>query len=336
MKPAAAPLAISLGDPAGIGPEIIVKAYRALKAEGPPFLVCGDHDVLAAQARGGVQVRRISTPDEASAVFRQALPLLDMPLRTAVVAGQPSVDHAEAVVRWIETAVALSLTDACSGVVTCPIAKATLYRAGFRFPGHTEFIADLARDGDAPAPVMMLVSPQLKVALATIHLPLSEAPAALTQAGIFHCARVVADALKVDFGVAGARIAVAALNPHAGEDGTLGREELEIISPAVERLKGEGCDVTGPLSADTLFHEEARALYDAVVCMYHDQALIPLKTLDFWNGVNVTLGLPLVRTSPDHGTGFDLAGRGLARPDSLIAAIRMAAEIATRRASATL
>lgn len=334
MTPQAAPLAISLGDPAGIGPEIIVKAYRALRADGPAFLVCGDHDVLAAQARGGVQIRRISTPDEATAVFGEALPLLDLPLRSAVVAGQPSVDHAEAVVRWIETAVAMALTGACSGVVTCPIAKATLYRAGFRFPGHTEFIADLARDGEAPTPVMMLASPQLRVALVTIHLPLSEAPAALTQAGVFHCTRVTAEALRTDFGVTGPRLAVAALNPHAGEDGALGREEIEIIAPAVDRLKGEGLDVTGPLAADTLFHADARVLYDAVICMYHDQALIPLKTLDFWNGVNVTLGLPLVRTSPDHGTGFALAGRGLARPDSLIAAIRMAAEIAARRALA--
>ena len=332
MTGAPAPLAISLGDPAGIGPEITVKAYQALRAEGPPFLVVGDHDLLTTQARGGLTARRVSTPEEAAAVFREALPVLDRPLRVPVIAGQASPTHAETVLGWIETAVALTLTGACSAVVTCPIAKATLYRAGFPFPGHTELIADLARDGDAAVPVMMLASPMLKVTLATIHLPLSDAPAALTQAGVYHTLKVTADALRDDFGVLAPRLAVAGLNPHAGEDGELGHEEIEIVNPAAARLRAEGYDVTDALSADTLFHEEARARYDAVVCMYHDQALIPLKTLDFWGGVNVTLGLPLVRTSPDHGTGFAIAGRGLARPNSLIAAIRMAAEIAGRRA----
>ena len=327
------PLAISLGDPAGIGPEIVAKAYAALKADGPPFMVVGDHDLLTAQSRGSA-VRRVSTPEEAATTFRDALPILDLPLQAPVVAGHPSSEHATRVIEWIETAVALALTGRCSGVVTCPVSKAHLYAGGFAFPGHTEYVAELARDGEASAPIMLLASPLLKVALATIHLPLSESAAALTQAGVYHAVKTTAEALRTDFGVDLPRIAVAGLNPHAGEGGALGGEEIEIINPACARLRAEGYEVTDAQSADTLFHEEARARYDAAVCMYHDQALIPLKTLDFWGGVNVTLGLPLVRTSPDHGTGFGIAGRGLARADSLIAAIRLAAEIAGRRAAA--
>lgn len=334
MTAASAPLALSLGDPAGIGPEVTIKAYAALRAAGPAFLVVGDHDLLSSGARGDVLVRRVSTPEEAAQTFADALPVLDVPLRTSVVSGQSSPDHAETVVRWIETAVGLVLTGACSGVVTCPIHKAALYRAGFRFPGHTEFIADLARYGAPVVPVMMMASPQLKVSLATIHTALRDVPAALTTEVVFHAAKVTLDALARDFGVAHPRVALTGLNPHAGESGQLGTEEAEIINPAAERLRSAGYDVTDARSADTLFHEEARARYDAVVCMYHDQALIPLKTLDFWGGVNVTLGLPLVRTSPDHGVGLDIAGRGLARADSLIAAIRLAAEIAARRAAA--
>lgn len=327
------PLAISLGDPAGIGPEIVAKAYAVLRESGPAFMVVGDHDLLTAQARG-MSVRRVSTPEEAATTFAEALPILDLPLLSPAVAGHPSAEHGPRVIEWIETAVALALTGRCSGVVTCPVSKAHLYAAGFAFPGHTEYIADLARDGEAPVPVMMLASPLLKVALATIHLPLADSAAALTQAGVYHAIRTTADALRTDFGIDLPRVAVAGLNPHAGEDGALGREEIDIVNPACARLRAEGYEVTDAQPADTLFHEEARARYDAAVCMYHDQALIPLKTLDFWGGVNVTLGLPLVRTSPDHGTGFGIAGRGLARPDSLIAAVQMAAEIAGRRAAA--
>jgi 4-hydroxythreonine-4-phosphate dehydrogenase len=233
--------------------------------------------------------------------------------------------------------VGLALSGQVSGLVTAPIAKAPLYEAGFKFPGHTEFLADLTAaqpfDG-CRGPVMMLTAGGLRVALVTIHEPLARVPSLLTVEKIVETGLCTAQALGRDFGIARPRLAVAGLNPHAGEGGALGREEVEIIGPAVEALRVQGVEASGPSPADTLFHAEARECYDAVLCMYHDQALIPVKMLDFWGGVNVTLGLPIVRTSPDHGTGFAIAGRGLARPDSLIAAIRLAAEIAARRARA--
>lgn len=333
MTGGAGPLVISLGDPAGVGPEITAKAYAALRAEGPRFMVVGDHDLLSASARG-MPVRRVSTPEEASRVFADALPVLDLPLRASVVVAHGSPDHAEAVIRWIETAVGLALTGDVGGVVTCPISKAMLYEAGFAHPGHTEFIAELARDGAPRRPVMMMASPKLRVSLVTIHQALRDVPEAITFERVFQTVRTTADALESDFGIPNPRIALAGLNPHAGEAGALGREEHEVINPAARRLRAALYDVSDAQSADTLFGEDARQRYDAVVAMYHDQALIPLKTLDFWGGVNVTLGLPLVRTSPDHGVGYGIAGRGIARPDSLIAAIRLAAEIAERRAAA--
>lgn len=333
MTVAAGPLAISLGDPAGVGPEITAKAYAALRDGGPAFMVVGDYDLLSAVARGQ-SVRRVSTPDEAARVFPDALPVLDLPLRASVVAGHGSPDHAEAVIRWIETAVGMALTGGVGGVVTCPISKAMLYEAGFSHPGHTEFIAELARDGTPRRPIMMMASPRLRVSLVTIHQALRDVPDAITFERVFQTVRTTADALETDFGIPNPRIALAGLNPHAGEAGALGREELEVINPAARRLRAALYDVTDAQSADTLFGEDARGRYDAVVAMYHDQALIPLKTLDFWEGVNVTLGLPLVRTSPDHGVGYGIAGRGTARADSLIAAIRLAAEIAGRRAAA--
>ncbi|HEX4096787.1 MAG TPA: 4-hydroxythreonine-4-phosphate dehydrogenase PdxA, partial [Caulobacteraceae bacterium] len=239
-----------------------------------------------------------------------------------------------AVIRWIETAAGLALSGAVGGVVTAPIAKAPLYEAGFKFPGHTEFLGELTR-GHGPSelrgPVMMLAAQDLRTTLVTIHEPLSAVPALLSRDRIVQTARVTAQALEEDFGIARPRLAIAALNPHAGERGALGREEAEIIGPACTALRRLGIDCTDPLPADTLFHPQARAKYDAVVCMYHDQALIPVKMLDFWGGVNVTLGLPIVRASPDHGVGYDIAGRGIARADSLIAAIDMAAAIAARR-----
>lgn len=329
----AAPLAISLGDPAGVGPEITAKAYAALRSGGPAFIVVGDYDLMSAVARG-TPVRRVSTPEEAARTFTEALPVLDSPLLAPVVAGHGSPDHAEAVIRWIETAVGLALTGGVGGVVTCPIAKASLYAAGFPHPGHTEFVAELARDGAPRRPIMMMASPRLKVSLVTIHTALRDVPQEITFERIFHAVRTTADALEADFGIPNPRIALTGLNPHAGESGSLGREEVEVINPAARRLRAALYDVTDAQSADTLFHEAARERYDAVVAMYHDQALIPLKTLDFWEGVNVTLGLPLVRTSPDHGVGYDIAGRGIARPESLIAAIRTAGAIAARRAAA--
>ena len=329
-----APLALSLGDPAGTGPEITARAWRALRESGPAFMVVGDRQALESAPGGPVPVQTVTRPEDAALVFADVLPVLDIPLTTSVVAGQPNPANAAAVIRWIETGVGLALTGAVSGLVTAPIAKAPLYAAGFGFPGHTEFLAELtaaSRHDGARGPVMMLTAANLRVALVTIHEPLAKVSSLLTIEKIVNAGLVTAQALRRDFGIAAPRLAVAGLNPHAGESGSLGREEIEIIAPAVRALRELGVAATGPSPADSLFHPEARARYDAVLCMYHDQALIPVKMLDFWGGVNVTLGLPIVRTSPDHGTGFDIAGRGVARPDSLIAAIRLAADIAARR-----
>jgi 4-hydroxythreonine-4-phosphate dehydrogenase len=328
----APPLALSLGDPAGIGPEIVAKAWRALRAEGPAFMVVGDARVLAAAAPEGERLlRRVSGHLEAAAAFADALPVFDMPCGAPVVAGRPDPACAPAVIGWIETAVRLAMSGEARGVVTAPIAKAPLYAAGFRHPGHTEFLAELTGGDPSSPPVMMLSSCDLRTVLATIHIPLAEVAGALDHDHIVRIAQVTARALVRDFGIERPRLAMAALNPHGGESGALGREEIEIIAPAARTLRAMGVDCSDPRPADTLFHAEARAAYDAVVCMYHDQALIPVKMLDFWGGVNVTLGLPIVRASPDHGVGFDIAGRGLARADSLIAAIRMASVIAERR-----
>ncbi len=337
-SPPATPLAVTLGDPAGIGPEIIVKAWRALRAEPLPFVVVGDADALAA-ASGRTPVQRVGAPSAAAAAFPNALPVLDLPLTAPVVAGKPSPSYAPSVIRWIETAVGLALSGRVGGIVTAPIAKAPLYEAGFGFPGHTEFLAELT--GGAPyagprGPVMMLAAADLRCVLVTIHLSLKEAVAAVSLERIVETARVTAHALRTDLGIERPRLALAGLNPHAGESGTLGREEIDIVRPAAERLRAEGIDITDPQPADTLFHTEARARYDAAVCLYHDQALIPVKTVDFWGGVNVSLGLPIVRTSPDHGTGFGIAGRGLARADSLVAAVRLAADMAARRERARI
>jgi 4-hydroxythreonine-4-phosphate dehydrogenase len=331
------PLALTLGDPAGVGPEIVVKAWAALRGEAASFFVVGDHATLAAASPAGAGgLQRIAAPAEAPAVFGRALPVLDLPLDAPAVAGQPSPAAAPAVIRWIETAVALSLSSEAAGVVTAPIAKAPLYAAGFKFPGHTEFLGELtagAPHEGARGPIMMLTARDLRVTLVTVHAALARVPSLISVEAIVHAGLVTAQALRRDFGVAAPRVAVAGLNPHAGESGGIGREEIEIVEPAVRALRDRGVDAAGPYPADSLFPEEMRARYDAAVCLYHDQALIPVKMLDFWGGVNVTLGLPIVRTSPDHGTAFDIAGQGIARPDSLIAAIRLANEIARRRAA---
>ena len=329
------PLALTLGDPAGVGPEIIVKAWSELRRGGPPFMVVGDFQSLASASAGGASiVKKVITPSTAHAVFGHALPVLDLPLRARVVAGQPSPAAAPAIIQWIETAVGLALSGEVQAVVTAPIAKAPLYQAGFRFPGHTEFLGELtgSTQMNGPrGPVMMLIAGDLRTVPVTIHEPYAGVPALLTSERIVHAGEVTAAALARDFGVQNPRLALAGLNPHAGESGTIGREEIEVIAPAAALLRARGVDCSDPRPADTLFHPQARAAYDAVLCMYHDQALIPVKMLDFWGGVNVTLGLPIVRTSPDHGVGYDIAGRGLARPDSLIAALRLAGEIAERR-----
>jgi 4-hydroxythreonine-4-phosphate dehydrogenase len=334
----AGPLALTLGDPAGIGPEIVVKAWTALRQSGPPFLVVGDLQSLASASGGGASIlKQVIAPSEALDAFPDALPILDLPLRSPVVAGQPSPTAAASIIQWIETAVGLALSGAVAGVVTAPIAKAPLYAAGFKFPGHTEFLGELTAGETfegVRGPVMMLIAGDLRVSLVTVHEPLAKVPGLLTVEAIVNTGLVTAQALRRDFGIAKPRLAVAALNPHGGEGGSIGREEIEIVAPAVRALEALGVEVIGPYPADTLFPETMRAHYDAAICLYHDQALIPVKMLDFWGGVNVTLGLPIVRTSPDHGTAFDIAGRGLARPDSLIAAIRLADQLARARAGA--
>jgi 4-hydroxythreonine-4-phosphate dehydrogenase len=320
-----------MGEPAGVGPEIIAKAWRALSRDGAVFFVVGDAALMRAQ---GAPVVDILAPADAIQAFPRGVPVLDHPLPAPVVPGRPEPHNAGAVADWIEQAVGLVLAGEASGVVTAPIAKAPLYAAGFRFPGHTEFIAELTADTPfvgTRGPVMMLTARDLRACLVTIHVPLAEAPGLVTADRVILTARVAHEAMRRDFGIARPRLALAALNPHAGEGGTLGLQEIEVLAPAVEALRAEGIDITDPRPADTLFHDEARATYDAALCLYHDQALIPVKTLDFWGGVNATLGLPVVRTSPDHGTGFDIAGRGLARPDSLVAAIRLAGQRGARR-----
>jgi 4-hydroxythreonine-4-phosphate dehydrogenase len=332
------PLALTLGDPAGVGPEITVKAWRALRGEARSFLAVGDFEALAQAAPDGAGIlQRITAPADAAAVFPDALPVLDLPAGAPVIAGRPSAATAPAIIGWIETAANLALRGEVAGVVTAPIAKAPLYEAGFKFPGHTEFLGELTAAAPlegARGPVMMLTAQDLRVTLVTVHTPLARVAGQLSVEAIVHAGLVTAQALRRDFGLAAPRIVVAGLNPHAGESGSLGREEVEIVEPAVRALRDLGVDAAGPYPADTLFPAEMRARYDAAVCLYHDQALIPVKMLDFWGGVNVSLGLPIVRTSPDHGTAFDIAGRGVARPDSLIAAIRLADAIARRRATA--
>ena len=327
MTGPAAPLALSCGDPAGAGAEIAAAAWAALRTEAP-FALIGDADWIAA---AGAPVARIDAIEEAPAAAATALPVLHRPLPVPATPGAPAPANAANVVASIEEAVALAQSGRAGGVVTLPINKKTLKEGcGFAHPGHTEFLAAL--DG-AERSVMMLMGPAMRVVPVTIHIALADVPAALTGAEIEATARILHAALRRDFGIAAPRIAVAGLNPHAGEGGVMGREEIEVIAPALDRLRAEGMEIAGPLPADTMFHPPARARWDAALCMYHDQALIPMKTLDFDRGVNATLGLGFIRTSPDHGTAYDIAGKGLARPDSLIEAIRAARTMAAARAA---
>ncbi|MGB3457085.1 MAG: 4-hydroxythreonine-4-phosphate dehydrogenase PdxA [Litorimonas sp.] len=341
--PALAPLAVTVGDPAGIGPEISWKAWERLRGESDlAFALIAPPQALRT-ARPDLPLREIADLSEAGAVFADALPVLPIPGFDAVP-GRPDPAHADTITRSISEAVRLALGGKAAAVVTNPIAKDVLYRAGFSFPGHTEYLGALCEGVDAPyppGPVMMLTAPDaqspdkmrsaLRVALATIHIPVCQTCEAITPEVVLSAARTMLGALKTDFGIAKPRLAVCGLNPHAGEGGALGTEEHDIIDPVCRLLRAEGHDVTDALPADTLFHAEARATYDGVLAMYHDQGLIPVKTLDFHRGVNVTLGLPIVRTSPDHGTAFNIAGRNIARPDSLIEALRRAREIAQNR-----
>ena len=333
------PLIVTMGDPAGVGPEIIARAWPILATQpGPlapvvPFVVIGDADVLAAQ---GAPVEPVFSPSDAAAVFGRAIPVLHAPTPAPVTPGRPDPRNAPAVADWIERAVDLTLSGEACGIVTAPFAKAPMYASGFRFPGHTEFIAELTADmpfSGTRGPVMMLTAKDLRACLVTIHVAIDQLPELITADRVMRVARVVHESMKHDFGIGAPRLALAALNPHAGEGGSIGLQEVEVLRPAAAALRAEGINISDPLPADTLFHDEARARYDATVCLYHDQALIPVKTLDFWGGVNATLGLPIVRTSPDHGTGFDIAGKGIARADSFIAAVRLASEMAAARAT---
>ena len=329
------PLALTMGEPAGIGGEIALQAWLRRGDGVPSFYAIDDPQRLAELAAAldwPVSIGVIAAGGEAAAVFPRALPVLPVGGAVRARPGRPDPDDAALVIGAIATAVADAEAGRAAAVVTNPIHKDTLYRAGFRHPGHTEFLAELA--GAADAPVMMLAAAGLRVVPVTIHLALREAIARLSREAIVHAGRVAHAALTRDFAVAAPVIAVAGLNPHAGEAGALGGEEIDIVAPAVAALRASGIDARGPLAADTLFHERARQSYDAALCMYHDQALIPVKTIDFDGAVNVTLGLPFVRTSPDHGTAFDIAGSGAARPDSLIAALKLAAAMAARRNAA--
>ncbi len=330
-EPARSILALTLGDPDGIGPEIALKAWKHHQQSHYRYVVFADPEPLqdAAKSLGLPRPLIVDTPQDAAATFAEGLPLVALPkAQTAAETAKASVD----------AAVEAALSGQTAAVVTNPISKAVMYEAGFGFPGHTEYLAHLCSDAafsGARGPVMMLANSHLRCALVSIHQPLRDAIEGLTRARIHHTAIVTAEALKRDFAIRRPRLAIAGLNPHAGEGGALGREEIEIIEPAVSQLREAGLDVIGPLPPDTMFHAEARAEYDAAICLYHDQGLIPVKTLDFHGGVNVTLGLPITRTSPDHGTAFNIAGQGIARPDSLIAALELAAELASNRANAS-
>jgi 4-hydroxythreonine-4-phosphate dehydrogenase len=332
----AQPLALTSGEPAGIGPDITLKAWlRRSELNLPAFYLLGDCDLLRGRAKAlGLEVRFADIrPEDALATFADALPVVETGVRATARPGHPDDSSADAAIAAIRQAVSDVAAGRAAAIVTNPIAKSVLYGAGFQYPGHTEFLAELAAaGGHAPQPVMMLWSPALAVVPVTIHLSLRDAISQLSADLIISTARIVAASLKTRFGIARPRLALSGLNPHAGEDGSLGTEEQCIVTPAIDTLRKEGIDVRGPLPADTMFHEAARQTYDCAICMYHDQALIPIKTLAFDEGVNVTLGLPFIRTSPDHGTAFDIAGTGRANPSSLIAALRLAARMAAQPA----
>lgn len=332
------PLAVSIGDPSGVGADVALSAWLQRKELSlPTFLLIADPAQLSARAQHlglNVPIATISTPAEAFDVFDIKLPVLPLKNTHKESPGKPLPENAAGVIEAIERAVALTLSGETSAVVTCPIAKKPLYDAGFKHPGHTEFLAELASKhlGRTVIPVMMLAGPELRAVPVTIHIPLVEVPRLLTKDDILEVAYITAQELTDRFGIAAPRIAISGLNPHAGEGGALGKEDDAIIRPAVEELQREGINAWGPLPADTMFHAQARVTYDVAICMYHDQALIPAKALAFDETVNVTLGLPFIRTSPDHGTAFDIAGKGIARPDSLIASIRLAQELAENEA----
>jgi 4-hydroxythreonine-4-phosphate dehydrogenase len=327
-------LALTIGEPAGIGPDIAIAAWLKRRELGlSPFYLIGDGAFIAERAKVlGVSIGTAEvSAEEAADIFADALPIVRTGVKATARPGRPDDSSAPAAIASIRYAVADVIAGRASAVVTNPIAKSVLYKAGFSHPGHTEFLAQLAAavNGTVPHPVMMLWSPELAVVPVTIHLALRDAIAQLTSDLIVKTGRIVAADMMARLGIARPRLAISGLNPHAGEDGSLGNEDQSIIAPAVATLRQDGIDVRGPLPADTMFHEAARKTYDCAICMYHDQALIPIKTIAFDDGVNTTLGLPFIRTSPDHGTAFDIAGTGRANPSSLIAALKLAARMAS-------
>lgn len=326
-------LALTMGEPGGVGPEITVKAHRALQGTDAAFFLIADPGALAAL---GISFRKIDAPSQARHVFPSELPVMDVGVAAKAAHGTADPANAQSVIASIETAVKFALSGEVAGIVTNPIQKSSLIASGFGFPGHTEFLEALTNNAQAPSgvarsAVMMLAGPGLRTVPITIHQSVADAARSLTSAMIVRKGIIVAQSLRRDFSIPSPRIAVSGLNPHAGERGAMGAEDETVISPAVNALREAGVDAFGPLPADTMFHEDARSKYDAALCMLHDQALIPVKTLSFHEAVNVTLGLPIVRTSPDHGTALDIAGKGVARADSLIAAIRLAARMAAAR-----
>ncbi|WP_076716388.1 4-hydroxythreonine-4-phosphate dehydrogenase PdxA [Sphingomonas sp. gentR] len=326
------PLAISMGDPAGIGPEIIAKAWAARREAGlPPFLAVGDSRAIARVWNGPTV--RVSDMAAAVAAFDEALPILSVDDAGEIRPGKPDVEGARCALHALELAVGLVRSDAASALVTGPVSKSQLYDIGFTHPGQTEFVAERCGVAGENA-VMMLAGPSLRVVPITTHVPLAAVSSLLSVELIVAKGRATARGLCKNFGIREPRLVFAGLNPHAGESGAIGREEIDFIEPAIAQLRAEGIDATGPFAADTLFHPRARARYDAALCCYHDQALVPIKTLHFDEGVNITLGLPIVRTSPDHGTAFGLAGQDAAHPGAMIAAIAMAGDAAQRRAEA--
>jgi 4-hydroxythreonine-4-phosphate dehydrogenase len=327
------PLALTLGEPAGIGPDLALGVWqRRAERDIPPFYVVSDLEFLSRRAeRLGLAIPISSvSPTAAAAIFPTALPVVSIDVKATAEPGRPNQSSAPAAIASIRRAVDDVLSGSAAAVVTNPVAKNVLYKSGFAEPGHTEFLAKLVEEatGKALRPVMLLWSPELAVVPVTIHLPLKEIFKQLSTGLIVETGRIVAQDFRTRFRLPHPRLVIAGLNPHAGEEGTLGEEDRAIVAPAVAQLAADGIDVRGPLPADSLFQENARATYDAALCMYHDQALIPIKTLAFDHAVNVTLGLPFVRTSPDHGTAFDIAGTGRADPASLIAALRLAARLA--------
>lgn len=341
MQMSGRPLALTIGEPAGIGPEILIRAWLSRKTRSvPAFYALADPALLAGRAKAfGVELAlQECMPAEAPRLFDDRLPVVPLENRFVDTPGIPSGANAAGVIEAIDRAVDDTTRGGAAATVTCPIAKKPLYDAGFGFPGHTEYLGHLAEKatGTKARAVMMLAGPELRTVPVTVHVPLAEAARMLTREAIVDTGRIMARDMTQRFGIECPRIAVAGLNPHAGEGGAMGHEDMEIVAPAIDILRADGVDAFGPLPADTMFHPAARSRYDAALCMYHDQALIPVKTIAFDETVNATLGLPFIRTSPDHGTAFNIAGKGVARPDSLIAALKLARELADRQAATTI